>query len=128
MRTIGKFLMENSVFAVAPLAILLAANLKYIRPTFERVNPWAAPAPSPGEQLAATVDGLGERIGIGEAHAAGNGEATIAFRKAQISAVYKRNDYSQTASAHELGMSVKNFQSTLRRYGIIEWPEGHKGL
>ena len=128
MNSLGRLLAEKSFLAVFPLMAVIAWAF---HPTFvapKKVDPWSVPAPSQEDQLADAVDGLGRDFGIGQAQAAG-GEAraaTLAYQKAKITEVYARNGYNQKATAKALGIDVPGLQKTLRRYGIIEWPEGHK--
>ncbi|MBU6266415.1 MAG: hypothetical protein KGN34_02665 [Sphingomonadales bacterium] len=128
MDRIGKFLIERSAFAVVPILCVIAWNLSYIAAPREEIDPWGRQKPSSTARLAAVMNDIGEHLGIASAKAAGNGEATLAFRKARISAVYAGAGYRKKVAAGRLGMSVPQFQAALRRYGVIEWPEGHKPL
>jgi hypothetical protein len=82
------------------------------------------------QQVAAMVDGVARDFGIGTAQAAG-GEgqsAAFSYRKARIAESYASHGYRQAETARALGTDVAGLRRMLRQYGIIEWPEGHKGL
>lgn len=128
MESIGKFLMEKSAFAAVPILCVIAWNLQYIAPKQDDVDPWGRQKPSGTARLAAAFESIGEHLGIASAKAAGGGEATMAFRKAEITAIYAKAGYRQKLAAARMGMSQEQFQATLRQYGVIEWPEGHKAL
>lgn len=128
MNTIARLLLERSAFAIVPLLGIVLWNFQPAPAAPQPVDPWAAPPPSTSQQLAAAVDGLGERLGIGTAHAAGGEDtsATFAYQKAKIAGIYAGHSYRQNDTAKALGTDVAGLRRMLRHYGIIEWPEGHK--
>jgi len=128
MEGIGKFLMEKSAFAAVPILCVIAWNLQYVAPREDDADPWGRHRPSGTTRLAAAFESIGEHLGIASAKAAGGGEATMAFRKAEITAIYARAGYRQKVAAAKMGMNLEQFRATLRQYGVIEWPEGHKAL
>ena len=130
MSSIGRFLIERSAFAVVPLLGVVAWGFHPAASAPTTVDPWAAPAPSTTQQVAAMVGGIAKDFGVGTAHAAGGQEqsATFSFRKARIAETYASHGYRQAKTARALGTDVAGLRRTLRQYGIIEWPEGHKGL
>lgn len=130
MSSIGRFLIERSAFAIVPLLGVLAWGYHPAPSGPAPVDPWAAPAPSTSQQIAAMVDGIGRDFGIGTAKAAAGDEqsAASAYRKARIAESYASHGYRQAETAKALGTDVPGLRRMLRQYGIIEWPEGHKGL
>jgi DNA-binding NtrC family response regulator len=120
--------MERSAFAAVPLLGLVVWNFHPEPRAPEPANPWEVPAPTAGDQMASLLDGIGQRFGVGTAKAAGGEEqsAAAAYQKARISEIYASHDYHQQATAKALGTDAAGLRRLLRRYGIIEWPEGHK--
>jgi hypothetical protein len=130
MSSIARFVMERSAFAIVPLLGVVAWAFHPTASGPAPVDPWSAPAPSASQQVAAMVDGVARDFGIGTAQAAG-GEgqsAAFSYRKARIAESYASHGYRQAETARALGTDVAGLRRMLRQYGIIEWPEGHKGL
>lgn len=125
---IGRFLMEKSIFAVVPVLFVLFWYLAPAQTQQVESDPWGRHRPEAGTQLSRMIATVGEHFGVGTAKAAGDGEAALAFRKARIAGVYARSGYRKQVAAARLGMSQARFEATLREYGIVEWPEGHKGI